>query len=467
MFLAPQALNAYVAVRPPDYAEERSGDSLVVWADPPYWMVVDPEFLDLLQELGGERTLRQVVETRPAWQGTRRDIARQIGNLLAAGVAADAAGHEARSGQQDAPDARIENIAVNITRQCNLRCHFCYNLHALTFDDDTELAAEEIVKFLDAARPFVSRRPSLTVLGGEPLLCPDKLLAVCRHAARHGFETLVSTNGILVSEDFARAARRIGLQVQVSLDGHRAELNDALRGAGTFDRIVRGITTLVRHRVHTIVSMVCHRDNLAYLEPFYGFAAALGVAEARFIPLKRIGGALSGRLDPVRINDLMRAAFATFEREPRYLPLTGRDAFSILANTCQYSSRRPSCGTGLQTVLLDADGRLYPCPNTNVPEFAIASIRDPDFEFAEVWQESPVLQRHRQLTDISRMNETCSVCVVRHWCLGGCRGETLATTGDLTAPAPNCLELREATMEMFWILARHPHIVGPATRVCG
>ncbi|MHB9109238.1 MAG: radical SAM protein [Armatimonadota bacterium] len=446
---------------PPDLVEERGELVLLVWGSLPYWSVVDREFHALLRALDG-RGLDEVLTDNPAWRGQRREIEGQLAVLRTAGVFG---GPEEKTPAPPLYGTKIENIALNLTRRCNLRCRFCYNLPYLTKDGAGEISSEEIGGYLRALKPFQAKHPTFTVLGGEPLLEAEKLLAVCEMAIRQGCTALVSTNGTEVTDDFARRAATLGLQVQVSLDGHTAKLNDAVRGKGAFDRAVAGIRRLVAQGAHTIISQVCHRGNLPHLGAYYRFGLSLGVNEVRFIPLKCLGGAAAGEFAPVPLDELLKHAFALFKAHPEFLPLAGRDAFSILATTCRFSSRRPSCGTGLQTLLLDADGTLYPCLNTNHPAFRIANLREPGFDFKRTWLESPVLNDLRQRTVLFNPSEH-SGCPVRYWCLGGCRGENHAVTGDAGKRSPDCASLRRGILEMFWMLAERPDLAKPAVKSC-
>ncbi|MHB9132579.1 MAG: radical SAM protein [Armatimonadota bacterium] len=461
--LLPFIAKRYCAL-PPDLVEERGDRVLMVWGSVPYWMVVDRELHAVLSQLDGTKSLAALLAANPQWAPAKREIERALTVLRKAGVVVS--GDPASQKTVAPPAIHIENVALNITRRCNLRCRFCYNLPYLTKDATGEVSAEEIGGFLNMLQPLQGKQPILTILGGEPLLEPEKLLEVTRRAAKQGFTTLVSTNGTLVSDDFARQAALIRLQVQVSLDGHTAKLHDQVRGDGAFDRTIAGIRTLVRNRAHTIVSMVCHRENFAYLENFFDLAKSLKVQEARFIPLKQLGGAAEGKLKPVPLDEMLRKAFDLFQRRPDLLSLTGRDAFAILANTCRYSSRRPSCGTGQQTVLLDADGSLYPCLNTNQPEFRIANLRDPGFDFPRIWKDSPVLERVRRFTSLLNADGGHTTCPVRFWCLGGCRGENYALTGAMEKRPPHCTELRRGIIEMFWMLSERPDLVKPAQKIC-
>jgi len=53
----------------------------------------------------------------------------------------------------------------------------------------------------------------------------------------------------------------------------------------------------------------------------------------------------------------------------------------------------------------------------------------------------------------------CAGCVVRHWCAGGCSDETYATTGRIDCRPTDCSDLREAVIEMMWMIAARPNLV--------
>ena len=325
-----------------------------------------------------------------------------------------------------------------------------------------ELGAEEMIGALESVRRQTARGASLVLLGGEPLLEPAKTLALAAYARRRGLQAIMSTNGLLVDEAFAREAARCGLDCQVSVDGAGAASHEAIRGAGTFEAALQAVRTLRAAGAHTIMSMVVHADNAHELPDYLRLAREVGADEARFIPLKRLGGGDQCR--PPDLPALVRLTAETLLAEPELRRLVGRDHFSILANTCRLCSPRQTCGTGSQTFLLDADGTVYPCLNLAAPEFAAGSVRDEPL--GRIWSASPVLRDLRPRVRLPARPQACGQCIVRHWCLGGCRGETYAHTGRLDAPGVTCRGNRTSILETMWILSTHPELVQVGPRYC-
>jgi radical SAM protein with 4Fe4S-binding SPASM domain len=416
-------------------------------------MVVDSDFVRLLGELDGSRTLGEILASHAEWSAWKDIAVDAVRSFLRLGIITNGPHGRRTRHSEPAETPRIENVSVNVTRNCNLQCRHCYSAEFSRDAPPEEMTADDVSRVLTQARQLTSEQPSLTLLGGEPLLRPEKVLAVAARAVELGYKPLVSTNGTLISASFARGAERIGLEVQVSLDGHSAALHDLVRGRGVFDRAMDGIRVLVDNGAYTILSLVCHKENVPHLRDFYSLALSLGVAEARFIPLKPMGRAKQWHVEPASIGEILAAGLSAFEAAPAFVGLAGRDCLSIMATTCRLASPRTSCGTGLQTFLLDSDGSVYPCPNTAFPEFRVGNVRDAGFDLERIWEESAVLKDVRRTTAIDAIEPDCADCPVRHWCLGGCRGEAYVHTGSLGGRPPNCEDLFGAVVEMLWAIA--------------
>jgi radical SAM protein with 4Fe4S-binding SPASM domain len=443
--------------------DSRERKHLLVWRDLPHWMIVDDEFRSFLESCDGGRSVEEILRDRPEWAAHGKELLPQLKALVRRGVL-EKVGARRRRRASSGKATRIENVAINITGRCNLRCSYCYQDRDCAPNSGKELSAKEITNVLSEIKPLLGKEGFLTILGGEPLLREDAVLDVATAGVRMGMRVLVSTNGTVMTESFARRAKKVGLDVQVSIDGHEAALNDATRGAGSFERSRRGVGRLVEEGVYTILSMVCYRDNVRYLKEFYAMAKRWGTDEARFIPLKNLGCAPDSGLAPVAIHDMIEAGRSVFGHSADLRRLAGRDCFSVIANTCQYAAKRRSCGTGLQTVLLDWDGWLYPCLNLNRPEFRVANVRDTGFAFRRTWLESKVLENVRSSSSVENPRRSCFTCAVKYWCLSGCRGEAYAATGVLDGTASNCADLRRSVTEMFWILADNQEWMGRLTR---
>ena len=125
--------------------------------------------------------------------------------------------------------------------------------------------------------------------GGEPFIqkeFPD-LLAHCHEK---GLVTCVSTNGTLMDDDLAHRLSRLEmLYLQVSLDGATADVNDPIRGKGTYVRILEALDCLVRHKVRFSINTVLTRTNYFQLDDLRKMAGDYGaeLRVSRFRPSGR------------------------------------------------------------------------------------------------------------------------------------------------------------------------------------
>ena len=80
--------------------------------------------------------------------------------------------------------------------------------------------------------------------GGEPTVRPD-FWNLVDYATAHHVGVKFSTNGIKIDAAVARRlAGRDYVDVQISLDGATAEVNDAVRGPGSFATAMRAMENL-------------------------------------------------------------------------------------------------------------------------------------------------------------------------------------------------------------------------------
>lgn len=435
----------------PDYRERRGDSVLLVWGDLPWWTVVDRDADRFIAGLVEGESAAHALDRLPHRPGIERDAAAIVQALKRAGVI----GRK----RNRPPETRIESISVNVTNRCNLNCTFCYNRDHE--DRGDELSAEEMIAALESVRKQIVPGAPLAMLGGEPLMAAERTLALAEWARRRRLTPILSTNGTLVTAEFARRAAEVGIECQVSIDGASGETHDAVRGAGTFQQAVAGAETFRDAGAHTIISMVFHAGNAGEIPDYLRMARELRVDEARFIPVKALAGGGDFRLPDLAgvvstIADLVSG-------ETELGRLLGRDYVSILAQTCRSCALRQGCGTASQTLLLNADGTVYPCINLSQPEMAFGNIRERSLR--QIWQGDGKLTEIRDAVALDS-RDACRQCWARYWCMGGCRGETYANTGRLDAPSVICAQNRAAIIETFWAISRCSELVNEGPKYC-
>ncbi|MFO0929137.1 MAG: radical SAM protein [Gemmataceae bacterium] len=308
-------------------------------------------------------------------------------------------------------------VHLEIIGACNLTCTHCFagtlprNQHPLT--------VAEMARLFGELAALGSYRLGLT--GGEPLLRKD-LLEILDAATDAGLHPCLTTNGVLLTEEIARAlGRRPLVWLNVSLEGPDAATNDAVRGAGTFDAVMAKLPLLARHARFTLAFTVM-RGNADRVRECAALAAAVGAHTAVFRPLYPTGVALD--------HPELMPTFDQYSGALRELgclhgesaDLRALDPFSpelrALAEPEVHTSH--TCGAGEHVCSISVQGDVNPCSFLG-PAFNTGNVRDTPF--ATIWRTGQAMRRLRQPASDGGFD-------------GGCRARSLALAGSIDAPDP-------------------------------
>lgn len=148
--------------------------------------------------------------------------------------------------------------------RCNIACRHCFISCGPKDTRHAFMSVEQVREVLDEAARQGVREYYMT--GGEPFMHPD-LHALVEMTLQQGPLTIL-TNGILIDDAEAawvaetQATAPYSFDLRVSLDGSTPELNDPIRGKGTFARITAGIQTLAEHGVNPIITVTEVYDGM-------------------------------------------------------------------------------------------------------------------------------------------------------------------------------------------------------------
>ncbi len=179
---------------------------------------------------------------------------------------------------------------------CNLECRHCFiscGPHNRTFGF---LDLETVRRALEESARLEVKEYYFT--GGEPFLNRD-MTAILELALTFGPATVL-TNGTVLRDEWLRRLRQAeeaspySLEFRVSLDGCTAEENDPVRGAGTFERTLRGVRQLVGHGFLPILTVTRTRDDQDDEATVAGFVRLLRAngydrPRLKLLPTLRIG----------------------------------------------------------------------------------------------------------------------------------------------------------------------------------
>jgi mycofactocin biosynthetic radical S-adenosylmethionine protein MftC len=242
-----------------------------------------------------------------------------------------------------------------------------------------------------------------------------------------------STNGVRVDLPRARyLAATDYVDVQVSLDGATAEVNDRVRGPGSFAMALAALDHLTEAGFRDAkISVVVTRHNAGQLDDFQRIADEHG-ATLRLTRL-RPSGRGADVWDELRPTpEQQRELYDWLVRSGENV-LTG-DSFFHLAGFGEKLPGLNMCGTGRVVCLIDPVGDVYACPFA-VHETFLAGNVLADGGFARVWRTSELFERLRG----PQSGGACSACGFFDVCRGGCMAAKFFTGLPLDGPDPECV----------------------------
>jgi mycofactocin radical SAM maturase len=340
-------------------------------------------------------------------------------------------------------------LTWELTYACNLACRHC--LSSSGRRDPAELTTAEakaVIDELERMQVFY-----VNIGGGEPTIRPD-FWELVDYATAHHVGVKFSTNGVRITPEvaakLAAGARGFGgvpqsgyVDVQISIDGATAEVNDAVRGEGSFAVAVRAMENLAAAGFRGFkLSVVCTRHNIPQLDAFKAIADRYG-AQLRLTRLRPSGRGADvwDELHPTAAQqrELYDWLLAHGENV-----LTG-DSFFHLAGYGESLPGLNLCGAGRVVCLIDPVGDVYACPFAIHDAFRAGNVRDAA-GFAGVWRDSELFRSLRG----PQSGGACAACSAYDSCRGGCMAAKFFTGLPLDGPDPECVkgfgELQLATV---------------------
>lgn len=331
---------------------------------------------------------------------------------------------------------------------CNLDCDYCYFLSkemlypGSRFRMADELLEEYVRQFIEAQRVA---EVTFAWQGGEPTLMGlpffERALELQRKHRRPGMRIVntLQTNGTKLDDEWGEFFRRNEFLVGLSIDGP-GHLHDRYRvdkgGKGSFERVMRGLAVLKKHRVEFNVLTTVHAGNQDHpLEVYRFLRDEVGTKFMQFIPIVerdndsgfQEGEELTSRtVDPSAYGRFLTTIYDEWVRRD-----VGRVFVQLFDVTLGKYVGEPgglcvfdeTCGSALA---LEHNGDVYSCDHFVEPAHLLGNLTElPLAQMVGSEQQQRFGQAKRD-----SLPRQCRECEVRWLCHGGCPKDRLATTGD-------------------------------------
>ena len=379
----------------------RDGIYFLVDGGSPNWISTDPRGAAILDLIDGRRPFGELVREYAAISASdaarsrthvqffiREALRRQI-------VSLEAVPHPNYTGRADHLEPkRLREFWFHTNNSCNLTCTHC--LVESHPGGDPGLSTAALKSIMDQVSDLGVSRFYFT--GGESFVRKDIFELIEYITVSKRAELIILTNATLFRGDRLERLRdqdRRLLRLQVSLDGTRPEVNDPIRGEGTFRMITEGLKAVSDLGFETSLTAAVTGTNLRDMAGLADLAAEHGARSVHLMWLHRRGRALEefAGLFPTGdqllglVRDLKKRADARGVRFDNYeslkLRVNGRPGVKFdLGNACWDS------------LCLNSDGHLY--PSASFAGYKSLDMGDATAHSIQaLWLESPVARQFR------------------------------------------------------------------------
>jgi mycofactocin radical SAM maturase len=319
-------------------------------------------------------------------------------------------------------------LTWELTYACNLACVHCLSSSGRRDPDElTTAECKAVIDELQRMQVFY-----VNIGGGEPTVRKD-FWELVDYATAHDVGVKFSTNGSRITAERAeQLAASDYVDVQISLDGATAAVNDAVRGPGSYDTAIAAMERLHAAGMRDFkISVVVTRENVGQLDDFKAiadrYAAQLRITRLR--PSGR-GADVWDELHPTAAQQRELYEWLLAHGDD---VLTGDSFFHLAA----YGESLPGlnlCGAGRVVCLIDPVGDVYACPFAIHDSFLAGNVRSPG-GFTGVWRESELFAELRS----PQTGGACNSCQHFDSCRGGCMAAKFFTGLPLDGPDPECV----------------------------
>jgi SynChlorMet cassette radical SAM/SPASM protein ScmE len=318
------------------------------------------------------------------------------------------------------------DVFIGLTNRCNLHCQHC-NV-STTRDVNEEMSTAEMKNLIaELSRQKIFK---LVLTGGEPFVRED-IFEILDFIQEQPLRFSINTNATLLDESSARrltSNRRLD-GVLVSVDGSNSEVHNRLRGAGAFEKGLRGLNHLARFaREKITIFTVVTKYNLNDLENIAALVDSLSISSLRFEPLMYSGnGFLNKEVLALDSIEMIFVYETVKQLKDKFGPLIGGNYWEMGERFRNWQNETMAgngkggemynCGGAVTKLVIRPDGWVTPCDR--LWDLKLGNLRTQSLD--DIWLRAEATKNFRKrLTRTVDEREECKDCPYKAKCHGGC-----------------------------------------------
>ena len=315
----------------------------------------------------------------------------------------------------------INDIYLMLTERCPMRCEYCYIKHRA---DGESMTRETMGKVMER----VTGRPRIIFFGGEPLLKVDEMeWFIDRYKERCcGFQTVTSM--AVNFDDFYKRIyepNKDNFDLQLSWDG-TAGTRKLAGGINNSGDTYRKIEFMLHQNGPFQVRTVINDTNVDDMYDLYVKYDSLTKAHGNFCADMTLAHQESYSPSfPQKLEKALKQILSRIERqvENKELPYIEQWILTYLSSAVN-GNHIMGCNVGTE-IIIRPNGDIYPCTMLSQcgGRFKMGSIHDDALD-------TSILEA------LVKQPDGCDGCSLRGRCMGGCRYEKIARTGNLDIVNP-------------------------------
>ena len=331
-------------------------------------------------------------------------------------------------------------VTWDITNYCNLHCVFCSasalgNKNKIDNPDCIKIAK----KLINIGIKYISIR------GGEPTLV-NQLSECVKLFNKNGIFVEIVSNGTGITEELLDNFKNLNknlIRIKISLDSTDKELNDKLRGKGSYYGATSAMDICNKMNWSFRTQMVITNKNKDGIKDMYNFVSsknATSFGTMLVLPMGRGKKTELVSIDDKLLEDLIY--IKEHEKNTIFEKLgMGIDGYKFYSDLYKdsnftdedsYKFSLLKCNCGKTRINIDSNGDVYPCDMMKYKEFYMGNILKDDI--SKIWNSENVSKFNK----ITRKTKNgCKDCNIKG-CNTGCFGISYGIYKDITKSLPNC-----------------------------